>query len=61
MVLSAIWTESLNRDNKDFRSNLLYAVLEKWIFEYFCELFYDDVIYKDGSNLWSYERLKIKA
>ena len=34
---------------------LKYAILEKWIFENFQVPFYDDVIYKDDSHLFSNE------
>ena len=43
-----------------FRWTFSYAVLEKWIFKIFWGPFYDDVINKDDSYVWSNEELKIK-
>ena len=37
------------------------AILDKLIFENFRAPFYDDVIYKNDSFLWSNKELKIKA
>ena len=47
--------------NSDKSCSWEYAVLEKWIFENFRGPFYDDVIYRDYSYLWSNEEIKIKA
>ena len=60
MKLIVIWTESWNNDNERFTSKSKYAVLEKWIFENFRGSFYDDVIPRDNSYLWSNEVI-IKA
>ena len=44
MNLIFIWKVTLKRDNKRFRSESKYAVLEKWIFENFRKPLHDDII-----------------
>ena len=61
MYLIVIWRVTWNRDNKSFRSKVQYAVLEKWIYENFRGPFYDDVINRNHSYLWSNEELRIKT
>ena len=48
-------------DTRRLRSKFSCTVLEKWFFENFWGPFYDEVIFKDVSYLWSTERLKIKV
>ena len=58
MNLIVIWKVRLNRD-KRFRSKLLYAVLEEWIFGNVHVPLYDVEIYRNDSYWWSKEVLKI--
>ena len=51
MNLIVIWKVRLNRDNKRFRSKLLYAVLEKGIFGNVRVPLYDVEIYRNDSYL----------
>ena len=61
MNLILIWKIRSNKDNKHLRSKFQYAVLEKLIFQNFWEYFYDDVIYRDDSHVWSNKEFKIKT
>ena len=58
LVKHIIGRVSWNRDKKFLRSKFQNAVLEKWIFENFREPFYDYVIFRNDSNLWSNEELR---
>ena len=50
-----------NRDKKRLSSKLYHAVLEKCILKFFRGSFYDDVIFRDDSYLWSrYDQIKGK-
>ena len=66
LIMKLIFIKSLflkflfNRNEKRLSSKLYHAVLEKWILKFFRGSFYDDVIYRDDSYLWSNEWIKIK-